>query len=110
MDLRATAYVFSEANCFEKVKNPCKLSGDAKCKSFNDVFTSCSGTNSATKAKTRDEKVSNKCSFGTDFDTNSTLFYYDSGKKVSKVSYLTDANTAKNDCKNYAGPWKANRF
>ncbi|MGN0820150.1 MAG: hypothetical protein ACI4M6_07200 [Christensenellaceae bacterium] len=101
-DLRSKAYVFSEANTFESCSNPCKLSS-AACKSFGD-----SGIKTATVVTDRTKTVSNSCSFGSSFDTDSSKFYYDSTAKVSKVSYLTNAATAKKDCVSNAGPWKAN--
>ena len=112
MDLRANAYVFSECNYFEKCKNPVKVdtSGGAGMKSFNDVFSSCSGTNSATKVNDRTATVTNKCTFGTTFDTDASKFYYDSSKKVTKVTYLSSADQAKTDCTNLAGPCKANKL
>lgn len=107
MDLRANAYMFSEANYFSKCKSPIKLKS-AACKSYNDVFDGCSGDNKGTKVTSRDQKVSNSCKYGSSFDTDANNFYYDASKKVSVVNYLTDAKQAKLDAKNYSGPAKIN--
>ncbi len=107
MDLRANAYVFSEANYFYKCNNPVKIKS-AACKSFNDIFESCKGDNKSTKVTSRDQKVSNSCAYGSSFDTDANNFYYDAAKKVSKVNYLTDAKQAKIDALNYSGPGKIN--
>lgn len=109
MDLRAGAYVLSEGNYFDRCKNPVTCASGTAVKSYNDVFNACSGTNNATKVTDRTKIVSNNCSFGITFDTDSSKFYYDSSKKVTNVSYLTDAEQAKKDCLAYAGPGKANR-
>ncbi len=108
MDLRANAYVFSEANYFYKAKNPVKVKGGAVCKSYNDVFDGVSGDNNATKVTSRTQTVSNNNAYGKNFDTDSANFYYDSTKQVSDVYYLTDAKKAKEDVLNYAGPYHIN--
>lgn len=108
MDLRANAYVFAEGNYFYKCKNPVKTKGGAAYKSFNDVFDSCSSTNNATIASSREQAVSSTCKYGQNFDTDASNFYYDATKKVSNVAYLTDANQAKIDAVTYSGPAKIN--
>ncbi len=109
MSIRKNGYVFAEGNCFYKCKNPVELKTGGVCKSFNNKFDSCSGTNSAKNVNDRTATVSNNCSFGKTFDTDASKFYYDSSKKVSKVRYLTSAEQAKKDCVELAGVCKANK-
>lgn len=111
MSIRAGAYALVEGCNFDGGKNPMEtVSGDGKkgvIKSFNNVITA-SGKNNSVTATTRDQKISNDNIYDKNFDTNPTNFYYDSTNKVSDVAYLTDANQAKVDAKNYAGPCKIN--
>lgn len=93
-DIRANAFVLSEYNYFENSKNAQKVSKNGVIKSFNDYFDSKSSS-SAVKVSTRDKKVTNSCyPFGKDgisyqnFDTDSSIFYYDQTNKVSNVSEL----------------------
>lgn len=109
VSLRATAYMFSEANYVKsKVFRESRTGG--ACKSFNDVFDGCSKKGDITIVTDRTKTVSNNCSYGSSFDTDASKFYYDSSAKKTKVSYLTDANKAKSDCVSFAGPGKANQF
>ena len=110
MDLRNGAYVFSEGNYFEKCKNPAKCASGTAVKSFNDVFSSCSGTNAATVVNDRTKSVSNSNTISATFDTDSSKFYYNSSTKASNVTYLSSAAQAKTDCTALAGPWKANKL
>ena len=111
LDIRANAYVLSEGNYFENSRKPkVKVDEDnnmiAAVKSLNDVFNNCSGDDVVTIVKSRDTKVTNTNSYGTNFDTNTSLFYYDSTNKKSNVMLLTTADKAKNDCINYSGVLK----
>ena len=110
MSIRANAYAFVEGCYFEGGKNPMEIKDGGVIKSFNNKIDGTSGTNNAKVVKTRDEKVTNNNSYDQNFDTSTTNFYYDATNKVSKVSYLSSADQAKIDCKNYAGPGKANIF
>jgi uncharacterized repeat protein (TIGR02543 family) len=114
-DVRANAFVYSEYNYFEGCKNPQKITTtdtytSTVIKSYNDYLDSC-GTSQATVVTSRTASVDGACTpYGTDktdytnFDTNSSLFYYDSTNQKSNVSYLqTNKATIKTDAKNFAG-------
>ena len=106
LDIRANAYVLCEGNYFENSRHPkveVKTNAVSAVKSIGDVFVNCSGSVQITIVTKRDEKVSNTNGYGTNFDTNSNLFYYDSVNKKSNVMLLTDAYKAKEDCIKYAG-------
>ncbi|SFU83405.1 Pectate lyase [Clostridium sp. DSM 8431] len=105
VDARANAYIFSEANYYESCVNPMLTQSGAIIKSFNDIVYNCTSDNTATVVNSRDAKVSNNNTYS-DFDTNPSIFYYDSAKKASKVSYLTDAAQAKADCVAFSGVMK----
>ncbi len=115
MSLRANTYALSEANYFENSKNVILSVSDSTygagvCKSYNDFFQNCSGTNDAIKVSSRSQIVKNTCTFGQNFDTDSSLFYYDTVNNITKVSYLTMANVAKEDCKLYSGATGINKI
>ncbi len=111
-DIRANAFVLSEANYFEECSYPQKVTKDdtytgTVIKSYNDYFTG-GGSSQATIVTSRTQTLTGNCkpdgsSNYTNFDTNSSLFYYDSTKQKSNVTLLTDAATAKNDCIKLAG-------
>lgn len=112
MSIRAGAYAFVENCYFEGGKNPMETkSGDSKngaIKSYQNTFENCSGTNNGTKVTKREQTISNDNIYDKTFDTNTKNFYYDATNKVSDVSYLTSAEQAKSDAKNYAGPMHIN--
>jgi len=87
--LRANCYMFSEANYYEGSKQITDGKSGGSAKSWNDVITQCFGTNTMVATTTRDQKVGNNCAYnGTDyssFDTDSTLFYYDSNTKTTNA-------------------------
>lgn len=97
-DIRANGYVLSEANYFENTTHPQKVTVVSKnnyypaIKSYNDKFVSCSNTSQATLVTDRTTKVTNSCKPNgidlSNFDTDESLFYYDSTNKVSKVELL----------------------
>ncbi len=114
-DVRANAFVYSEYNYFEGCKNPQIVTTkdnytSTAIKSYNDYLDSC-GTSQATSVTSRLESVAGACTpYGvgttdyTNFDTNQTLFYYDSSNQKSNVSYLTtNKDTIKSDAKSKAG-------
>ncbi len=101
-DIRAKAYVFSEANFFHGSKNPTKLSSSGVVKSYMDVKYSCFGTDGSTVVSDRNAAVTSANKYP-NFDTNSALFYYDTVTKTSKVKRLTDAVTAKAECMAFSG-------
>ncbi len=113
-DIRANAFAYSEYNYFDNCTVAQKVTTSdtytkTAIKSYNDEYSGSKNTTAATKVTSRDTTVSGLCKPDngstdyTNFDTNSTLFYYDSTNKVSKVSYLSTAAQAKLDCQNYAG-------
>ena len=111
-DIRANAFVLSESNYFEGCNNPQKVSIDSTysstvIKSYNDYLTGC-GTSAATIVTTRDKQLSGNCKPDgstdyTNFDTNSSLFYYDSTNKKSDVSILTEVSNVKSFVPTVAG-------
>lgn len=97
-DIRANAFILSEYNYFDSCSNPQKVTvtdtyTGTVIKSFNDYLTSC-GSSAATKVTDRTTTLSGNCKPDgstnyTNFDTNSSLFYYDSTNKCSDVEILT---------------------
>ena len=103
--LRANSYMYSENNYYEGCKQIFdKKSGTAK--SFGNTYVQCFNTENSFDVATREESVESNCAYNgisyKNFDTNSSLFYYDSTKKVSDC-YLTDSVTAKEECIKNAG-------
>lgn len=101
-DIRANGYVLSEANYFENTNYPQKVTINASksyypaIKSYNDKYVSCKNSSQATKVTDRTSTVSNGCKPNgidlSNFDTDSSLFYYDKTNKVSKVELLHDVD------------------
>lgn len=104
MDTRYNSYVLSEANYFDSCKNPITIKTNSAVKSYNDIFYNCTGTNAATTVTERDAAVANNNVYPS-FDTDPSLFYYNSLTKSSDC-YLTDALTAKAECIAYSGVMK----
>ncbi len=112
-DIRANAFVFSEANYFENTNYPQKVTKVESnnyypnIKSYNDILTGCKNASQATVVTSREITVENKCNpNGTDlssFDTDPSLFYYDSDNKVSKVELLNDAKDVPSFVTNNSG-------
>ncbi len=113
-DIRENAFAFSEANYFEGCNNAQIVTvtdtyTSTIIKSFNDYFSGDKNTTQATVVLLRTDTLSGNCmpdGTGTDyssFDTNSTLFYFDSENNLSDVLYLTTAEKAKRDVMLYAG-------
>ena len=109
MSLRSNAFVFSEANYYLNCKKTVEVKSGGVCKSYHDVFSGCT-KDAATVVTDRTKTVANNCAYGDTFDIDASRFYYDSDKKVSKVTYLSSAEQAKTDCAALAGPAKANRL
>lgn len=133
MDIRANAYVFSEANYFEQSTLPKVSDGyvkksttyyDAAVKSYNDYTVNCttasgssnyyvnanddgSGSRTAlgtyTKVTDRTTTVTSGHIFAPNFDTSTSLFYYDSTNKKSDVTVMTEAASVKDFVKANAG-------
>ncbi|MDE5856334.1 MAG: hypothetical protein K2H06_04710, partial [Anaeroplasmataceae bacterium] len=117
-DIRANAFVFSEANYFYKCTTAQKVSTDSTytgtiIKSFNDYYDGGSKYNStqATKVNSRTQSLTGNCKPDgstdyTNFDTNSTLFYYTGS--ASKVSVLHSNTDVPEFCKTNSGVLKGN--
>ena len=111
-DIRANAFVLSEGNYFEGCTNPQKVTKTDKykytvIKSYNDYLTGC-GKSLASVVSTRNTTLSGLClpngkADYTNFDINSSLFYYDSINNKSNVELLTSPAQAKNYCIKMAG-------
>ncbi|MGM9971509.1 MAG: pectinesterase family protein, partial [Anaeroplasmataceae bacterium] len=129
--IRANCYAFIENNYYEGGKNPYMLVTtnntsypgftQAAFKAIGNVFigsislSDSSSTEVYSKENTTTDRTSTVS--GTNckpdgstsydnFDTNSTLFYYDSTNKVSDVMLLESASDAKNTVLEYAGVLK----
>ncbi len=108
MSLRGGAYAFIEACYFESVNNPIEVKESSSlpkpaAKVYGTIFDNCTGINQGVIVTSRTEVIENGNIYGSTFDTNSSIFYYDDTNNISKVKYLTDANQAKIDCMNLAG-------
>lgn len=105
MSIRARGYAFVENSVFENCNKPveCVAGKESKgmsaytgaVKSYNNTFTGCTGTNNATVVTDREDTVSNSCSYGTTFDNDPSIFYYDSANHRSNVSVLNDTADVK---------------
>jgi len=105
--LRANCYMFAENNYFEGCKNVYQQKSGVG-KEFGNAYVQCYGDFDVVKAASRDESVSSSCGYnGTsyaNFDTNSSLFYYDSVNKKS-ACYITDSVTARLECLKESGSY-----
>lgn len=99
-DIRANAFVLSESNYFSGCTTCHKVTitdtyTATVIKSFNDYVSG--GIDQATKVTSREQQLSGNCKPDgstdyTNFDTNSSLFYYDSINKKSDVSIMNETN------------------
>ena len=111
MDVRKNSYIFSENNYFSSTSKPFILSSSVV-KSFGDVFDS-SNKGNATVVTDRTKTVSISCkpdgstNLG-NFDTNSAIFYYDSNKKCTDVSFMLAAKDVPAFVKENAGAGNTN--
>ena len=107
--LRASCYLFSEANYYEGCKNVTDGKAGGAGKSWNNTFYACSdgGTGTLAIAETREQAISNNCKYqSTDFstfDTDPNLFYYDAANKTTKTEILDDSVGARIRTVLYAG-------
>lgn len=104
--VRVNSYLFSEANYFYSCGKPFDINGGAV-KSYGDVFDSSSSGN-AIIASSRDTQVSNSCKPDktTDysrFDTDPTLFYFNSEQGITDAMYLLAAEDVPDFVSKYAG-------
>lgn len=105
--LRANCYMFAENNYFEGCKNVYQQKSGVG-KSFGNSYVQCYGDFDCSDVSKRDELVSSSCGYnGTsyaNFDTNSSLFYYDSINKKSDC-YITDSVSARLECLKKSGSY-----
>lgn len=109
---RANTYIFQEANYYDGCKSVVQTQSGGVVKAYNNTYYACFNGDDSTHVTDREEQVENNCQFiyrGIDyssFDTDSTLFYYDSVNKKSDC-YLTSAVDARAEVIKYAGVLKA---
>ena len=121
--IRANCSMFAENNYYESSKNPFNLVKTStytgtSLKAFGNYFSNCSTSKNssdglttylkANNVNSRLEQIKGSCNpTGNkeliNFDTNSSLFYYDSVNKVSDVTNMLDASLVKEHCINYSG-------
>ena len=108
MQIYAGAYAFIENCYFDNVKNTFRVTestsgtGTPAVKSFNNIFIN-SSTSGATVVQSRTQVVNNQNVFGPTFDTNSSIFYFDSANQKSDVLILNDTEDVPQIIPNYAG-------
>ena len=93
-DIRKNSYLFSENNYYNSTSKPFILSSSAV-KSYGDIFVGSPSSGATivgnrTQAVTVNCKPDNKTNYSA-FDTNSTLFYYDSVEMKTDVSIMHSA-------------------
>ena len=93
-DLRKNSYLFSENNYYNSMSKPFILSSSVV-KSYGDIFVGSSASGATivanrTQAVTINCKPDNQTSCSA-FDTNSSLFYYDSVEQKTDVSVMHSA-------------------
>lgn len=121
-DTRASAWVFAESNYFENCTNAFKTTsnttyGDPIVKLYNNVLSNSKiSDKTSTVTQTNDRTLEISPSSPTNsnvnpypnFDTDASVFYYDSQNKSTDVAYLTSAQQAKTDILQAAGLSKEN--
>ena len=107
--LRASCYLFSEANYYDGMKAVTEDKTGGAGKAWNNMYYACFGANLLVEATTREQKISNNCKYGdidySSFDSNPQQFYYDATNKKTDA-FVTDAKTAREDCMKYSGVLK----
>ncbi len=117
---RANVYIFSENNYYENCKNTCSTTSGGVVKSLGDVMVGCGGISGFTVVTDRKTYVptnnhyckneynlqnsGNECNI----ENSPAYFYYSASKGSSKVTLLTSAEQAKQDCIAYSGVLKEN--
>ena len=104
--LRANSYMYSENNYYDGCKQVCSGTGGTA-KLYGNEMVQCFGKEqTGTIVSSREATVAGKCAYnGTtlqNFDTNSSLFYYNSSTKQSEC-YLTTAVVARQEVIKFAG-------
>lgn len=105
-DIRVNSYLFSENNYFNSVSAPFKPSSSSA-KSYGDVFVN-SSSSGATIVTDRTKAVSISCKPDgktnySNFDTNATLFYYDTEEMKSDVSFMLSGEDVPEFVTKYSG-------
>ena len=105
--LRANGYMYAENNYYEGCKNVFTDGGSGTgAKLYGNIMVQCFGDQVGTVVDDRETSVSSSCAYnGTsyaNFDTNSSLFYYNSQTKQSNC-YLTTAEVAREEVIKFAG-------
>jgi len=103
-DVRADAYIFSEANYFFGTKSPTKVKKGAV-KSYQEVKYSVYKENDAVVVTDRTTLVNSNNKYA-NFDTNPDIFYYDTINQKSEVKHLTDAVTARAEVAVFSGTYQ----
>ncbi|MDE6408036.1 MAG: InlB B-repeat-containing protein [Anaeroplasmataceae bacterium] len=120
--IRANCYAFVENCYYEAGQNPYEVVTSDSYKGtaikaynneYNNVKLSGSSYKSGNTVSSRTASVTSGCKpdGSTDysnFDTNATLFYYDTTKHVSDVKNLLNPGDVPSHCKTYSGVLKAN--
>lgn len=110
MQIYAGAYAFIENCYFENVKNTFTVkTSDGKVaavKSYNNIYDNTSSSG-ATIVTDRLQAVSNGNIYGSTFDTDESIFYFDSANNKSDVSLLFLAEDVKELVPEYAGAGSA---
>ena len=104
--LRANSYMYSENNYYDGCKQVCSDTGGTA-KLYGNEMVQCFGKEqTGTIVSSREATVAGNCAYnGTtlqNFDTNSSLFYYNSSTKQSEC-YLTTAVVARQEVIKFAG-------
>ncbi len=105
--LRANSYMYAENNYYEGCKNVF-TDGDSgtAAKLYGNIMIQCFGDQIGTVVSDREASVSTACAYNgvsyQNFDTNSSLFYYNATTKQSDC-YLTTAEVAREEVIKYAG-------
>ncbi|MBQ7641404.1 MAG: hypothetical protein IJS83_02955 [Acholeplasmatales bacterium] len=96
MQIYAGAYAFIENCYFKDDKKRFELNSKdyqtPAIKSYNNIFDGGKMNNEPTIVSNRASSVSNGNVLSSTFDTNSSLFYYDSSKQKSNVTVMNDAS------------------
>ncbi|MGN0817744.1 MAG: InlB B-repeat-containing protein [Candidatus Coproplasma sp.] len=114
MSLRAGAYAFIENCYFENANNPVVIEsrdstyGIGAAKIYGSTFTGKSPASNDYLyiVSDRTQTVTNENKFSQDFDTNSSVFYYDATNKCSDVENLLTAEQVKELVPTLAGVQK----
>ncbi|MCD7729032.1 MAG: Ig-like domain-containing protein [Clostridia bacterium] len=105
--VRANCYLYAENNYYEGCKSVIQQKDGVE-KSYGNSYYQCFTDTLPTQVATRTTSVANSCAFiyynidYSSFDTDSTLFYYDSEANTSNC-YLTSAVVARAEAINGAG-------